>query len=630
MKTRIHTILIGLTLVITTILTLFLTYYLVEVDRKSAITKLHSTIERNNELLRLVNQTPLYNLDKKSLEFNLRSFFEDQNMIKITLDEFEGDIHIALSRPPLSTNGELIESKVAIRDPAILLGHITTTYSTAQIEQQLISSRNKHFAFSTVLLFSFFVIIYFSTKFLTSPIERLTRAAKKMAEGNLDVNLETKGVYELSTLGRSLHFMRNSVKEKIADLAQKNKVLEQEITTRKKTEKENEYLKNLLQNTFDSMPSILVGVNQLGTITQWNKQAASITGKTNRQAIGNQVNDLLPNPIQPDSIQDAITNKKIVKLGKQAIASTNQIVDITIYPLREGNVREAVIRIDDITERVQKDEMLIQSEKLASLGNLAAGMAHEINNPLAGIIQNIQVIVNRTNTSLKKNRETAEKMGIDITALHNYLEERSILSMAQAIMDSSLRAATIVENMLGFSRKDNSGSTTTNMISLVDQTIEFAANDYNLDNQFDFRKIKIVRQYDQNLPQIHCEKTKIQQVLLNLFQNGAHAMDAAGQPAPCFTIKLYQSSTTDITVEVTDNGAGMNEDKLKRIFEPFFTTKEPGEGTGLGLSVSYFIITEDHGGTMQVTSTPDKGSTFSFTLPIKGKFNPLEKQSIKQ
>jgi len=261
---------------------------------------------------------------------------------------------------------------------------------------------------------------------------------------------------------------------------------------------------------------------------------------------------------------------------------------------------------------------MIQSEKMLSVGGLAAGMAHEINNPLAGILQNIQVVQDRTSTGLEINEEVAAECGTTLDAIGAYMKRRRVDSMLEAIRESGSRAAKIVDNMLSFSRKSSSEVDYHNPGNLLDQTIDLAANDYDLRKKYDFRKVEIVRQYEPGLNRVPCEGTKIQQVLLNLLKNGAHAM--AEQENPTEPPRLILRTMRDgqmARIEVEDNGTGMDEATRKRVFEPFFTTKEVGVGTGLGLSVSYFIITENHHGTMAVESTSGRGSKFIIRLPLQ-------------
>ncbi|MCG8686084.1 MAG: ATP-binding protein, partial [Desulfobacterales bacterium] len=195
-----------------------------------------------------------------------------------------------------------------------------------------------------------------------------------------------------------------------------------------------------------------------------------------------------------------------------------------------------------------------------------------------------------------------------------------IFDMITSINDSGKRVVEIISNMLSFARKSDAVTSTHDITELLDQTIDLAATDFDLKKQYDFKNIKIVKFYEENLPAIPCEGTKIQQVFLNILRNGAHAMQTLGtlqNESPCFVLKI--STETDskmLRIEIEDNGPGMNDEIQKRIFEPFFTTKEPGVGTGLGLSVSYFIISQSHGGTMDVITAPGKGANFIIRLPI--------------
>ncbi|MCK5148579.1 PAS domain S-box protein [bacterium] len=279
----------------------------------------------------------------------------------------------------------------------------------------------------------------------------------------------------------------------------------------------------------------------------------------------------------------------------------------------------------DITERICMQEMMIQSEKMLSVGGLAAGMAHEINNPLAGMMQSSQVLLNRLTGKLPANVKAAIESGTDMDTIKAYMEKRDIINQLKNIHESGTRAAKIVDNMLSFARKSESTAHSVQIPALLDKTVELAANDYNLINKFDFKQINIIRNYETNLSAVPCEATKIQQVLLNILKNGAEAMN-------CFQLKLPEKSRKSyypefilriaserdmIRIEIEDNGVGMDEKKRKRIFEPFFTTKPVGEGTGLGLSVSYFIITENHNGTMKVESTEDGGTCFIIRLPFE-------------
>ena len=186
-------------------------------------------------------------------------------------------------------------------------------------------------------------------------------------------------------------------------------------------------------------------------------------------------------------------------------------------------------------ERSKLEEMMIQSEKMVSLGGLAAGMAHEINNPLAGILQNSQVIQNRLKKMLPANIKAAQEIGISLDDLETYMVKRDIYKMIDSVLDAGKRAAAIVSNMLSFSRKSSSGFLPEDVGLLLDQTLELAASDYNLKKKFDFKKIQIKKEYALGLPRILCKASELQQVFFNILSNGTQAMMSREMlDSPCF------------------------------------------------------------------------------------------------
>lgn len=395
-----------------------------------------------------------------------------------------------------------------------------------------------------------------------------------------------------------------------------------DTTERRKAEEELRNLRNYLRNIIDSMPSVLIGVDAEGRVTQWNRLAQRETGIDATSALGRKLEEVFPRlAVEMEKIHKAMAERQTqqdLKRPHQKEGVTH-FEDVTVYPLVANGIEGAVIRLDDATERVRIEEIMVQSEKMLSIGGLAAGMAHEINNPLAGILQNVQVIRNRITGDMPKNTRTAEECGTTMEALRSYLERREVLSMIDSVANSGQRAAQIVSNVLSFSRKAEMKPTPNDIGELLDKTVELALSDYDLRKKYDFRKIEIVRQYDAGIPKVPCEASKIQQVFLNVLKNGAEAMagNEDQKEEPRFTFRTRRQGDM-VRVEIQDNGPGMSETVRKRVFEPFFTTKGVTAGTGLGLSVSYFIITKDHGGTMSVESEPGFGSTFVVCLPLKG------------
>ncbi|MFC1672711.1 ATP-binding protein [Pseudomonadota bacterium] len=334
-------------------------------------------------------------------------------------------------------------------------------------------------------------------------------------------------------------------------------------------------------------------------------------------------------------LTDSPINKEVERKTEAAIkGEAQQPYDLEILH-KDGKVHRLMIseaptynakgRIDgvegiayDITERVHMEKTMVQTEKMLSVGGLAAGMAHEINNPLGAILQGIQNIRRRLSTELQANQEIADDLGLDLHALETYLERREINIMFDMVASSGERASDIILNMLGFSRKSSEAYFSINLADLIGEVQSLAAFDYDLKKKYDFKNIQINHEFLPDLPNLECVPANLQQVLLNIFTNAAHAFQAGGMKPEHMQITVRTSlDKGQAFIEVSDNGPGMTEEVRKRVFEPFFTTKPPGKGTGLGMSVAYNIVCDEHHGRMEVESAPGHGATFKIWLPLK-------------
>lgn len=409
---------------------------------------------------------------------------------------------------------------------------------------------------------------------------------------------------EFNQLASSFRFMATKVKDR------ENKIKE---------------VQSYLSSIIDSMPSIIISVDKYLVITQWNIAAEEISNISADEAYGQKLVDVLPNIIMDTRLlQESIETKQVKYMRKKPLfgPESKTFQDITIFPLIAEEAGGAVIRIDDVTDKVMMEEMMVQSEKMLSIGGLAAGMAHEINNPLAGMMQTANVINNRLidKLDLPANKKAAAEAGVSTEAIAKYMQIRDIPRMIQTIKDSGKHAAEVVANMLAFSRKSDHNKSTIAVGELIDKTLELAVTDYDMKKEYDFKQIKIEKELNADIPPLVCEQTKIQQVLLNLLRNSAQAMQESGAEKPTIIIRSNASPDGEkIQIEIEDNGPGMDEETSRRIFEPFYTTKDVGKGTGLGLSVSYFIVTENHGGKISVSSEKGIGTKFLISLPAKGR-----------
>ena len=398
-----------------------------------------------------------------------------------------------------------------------------------------------------------------------------------------------------------------------------NEKLAQEITIRRSVESQLTHTRSILDSIIDSMPSALFTLDNNGYIIQCNQQAADWLACERHPLVGKRLSNYISELKDFNTLidQSLVENcvKKIERL-KLSLPIGVFPADITLYPLKDNNLKGLVIRIDDISQREKMEEVIMQTEKMKSVGGLAAGMAHEINNPLGAILQGVQNIQRRIQIDNDKNQEVAANNHLDLQAMTHYLEQRQIIKFINNIQDAGKRAASIVSNMLQFSRGNQKQLSPTLIKDLIERSLNLARADLEL------KKITIhLSSIDDSLL-FYCIPSELEQVILNLLQNSAQALSNYN-PLPLnenWTPQIHLSAIQDKShtyIKVKDNGPGMSNNVRRRIFEPFFTTKDIGAGTGLGLSVSYFIITAHHHGQLEIESKPDQGACFTLKIPNK-------------
>ena len=240
-------------------------------------------------------------------------------------------------------------------------------------------------------------------------------------------------------------------------------------------------------------------------------------------------------------------------------------------------------KVEERTKELKKMQAnLIQSEKLASLGKLSASIAHEINNPLGGILIYAHLLLE----DLKEGDPARENI--------------------EKIIKETTRCKNIVKDLLEFARPKEPKLESVNIHDIIDKALDLVTQ------KAEFQNVSISKNFSNNIPNISVDKDQLLQVFVNIIMNACEAMKGNGK----LTLKTSYDKEW-VTTEVIDSGCGMNEEVRKKIFEPFFTTKEVGKGTGLGLAVSYGIITR-HGGKIEVESEPGKGANFRIILPVEG------------
>jgi len=341
-------------------------------------------------------------------------------------------------------------------------------------------------------------------------------------------------------------------------------------------------LKDFSENIVESLNVGVLAVDLSGLVESWNTRMEQLFGVTRQEAVGAQLNALLPQELATE-IASRGDGEQITGIYKQRLQHQGKslTLNVSITPLvsKSGERIGRLLLFDDVTQREHMEEQMSQTEKLTSLGLLAAGVAHEVNTPLAVISNYIQMLAKQMPESDPR---------------HSIIEK---------IVKQTFRASEIVNNLLNFSRTGAAEIANVDVNHVVEETLSLVAHPLKTS------QIQVVKNLGDGLPAVRGSANKLQQVFLNLFLNARDAMPSGG------ILEVRTSAHNgSVEIEVVDTGAGIPREHINRIFDPFFTTKSSGRGTGLGLSVSYGIIKE-HAGKVDVRSAPGKGTSFHVELP---------------
>jgi len=279
--------------------------------------------------------------------------------------------------------------------------------------------------------------------------------------------------------------------------------------------------------------------------------------------------------------------RPLARITRESEAIAQGVFHGKISPF--GNPKNEIYRLIAAINRMMSElesrqEQLVQSRKIAAVGTLTSGIAHEINNPINNISLTLESLIEDHDTMTPQER----------------------LQLYQDALDQAERASDTVKNLLEFSRANHPRLEEVNLEDVIDKTARL------FNSEFKIHKIQFSKSSQDGFPSLRIDKGGLQQVLVNLFVNSVQAMPEGGELRI-----MVKESRDEVRIDVTDTGEGIPQKYLGRIFDPFFTTKKEGEGTGLGLSVSYSII-KKQGGRMEVSSTEGKGTTFSIFLPTEG------------
>ena len=407
---------------------------------------------------------------------------------------------------------------------------------------------------------------------------------------------------ELETIRRELE---QRVQERTATmdesnhlLTRTNQLLEGEITQHRQTTARLRSSEAYISEILSSMPLMLIGLNQSGQITQWNRRAKEITGIDSEQAMGKDLWQTYPAiTVTPSQLSQAQEENRTLTIKHSQRGQYH--FDITIYPLQDPIETGVVILIDDVTEHILSANMLIQRDKMSSMGELASTMAHDINSPLQGILHDLEKGLNE----------------LEMTPLDAGVSLKDLLTDAS---NQGQQALAIINNLLDFSRSRGGEQRMADITEVIEHTLTLANDVLSVPSGLRFRDILIERHYDKSLPKIPCFVSELQQVFLSLFRHACHALgQRQDNQQPTIKIQVIECYEA-LWVKVQHNGVGIGYEEQQFIFEPFFTDRVSDEDYDAGkrLSFSHFIITEQHRGELAVTSDLNVGTTFHIQLPL--------------
>ncbi len=420
------------------------------------------------------------------------------------------------------------------------------------------------------------------------------------------------------------------IKERTSELEESNKTLKKEISLRTESE-------TRAQVIVETAPDAFIGTDSNGKIIEWNIQAEQAFGWSSKEALGQTITELIIPPAYREAHLAGMNN--FLKTGKRKIVSGrielsalnkdgNEFpIEISLSPIRLGNDYHFNAFIRDISEQKQMQTQLNHSQKMESIGQLAAGMAHEINTPMQFIGDNTRFLEesfhqlfgaidahDRLRKECKKGTVSEKVVQQVESSLESsdmdYLSEEIPLAIKQSL-EGVERVTKIIKAMKEFSHPGSEEKVSMDINQAIETTLTVARNEWKY-------IAEIEKDFDPGLPPVPCFANDFNQVILNVVVNAAHAIaEKVKNSGDKGTIAISTKKDGDwAEIRIQDNGPGIPESIQSKIFDPFFTTKEVGKGTGQGLSIVHSIVVKKHGGTVNLETDEGKGTTFIFRFPI--------------
>jgi len=400
-----------------------------------------------------------------------------------------------------------------------------------------------------------------------------------------------------------------------------------DITASKKAENALRESEQNYRELADSIGDIFFAMDNNLRYTYWNKASEELTGISFKEAIGKSIFDIFPDNEDTRrvvSVYKEVLNKQKSKsfVNEYKLKGKTNFFEIIAYPSRKG----ISVFVKDITEKKNMEQMLIQSEKMASIGTLAAGVAHEINNPMGYISSNLRMLLKyyeKNKNFYTDIQKLIEEQIKDKDIVDRFLElkkdaniDKIVADMKDATVESiegAEKIIKIVSDLREFAREEKPKIEITDINRGIENTLNIIWNELKY-------KAEVIKEFG-DIPEIECDIQRLEQVFMNILLNAAQAIEEKGT----IEIKTFGSDNS-VVIQISDTGKGMSKEEINKIFDAFYTTKAPDKGTGLGLSISYRII-QEHNGKIEVESEVGEGTTFTIKLPVK-KYGEIEEYKV--
>lgn len=392
-----------------------------------------------------------------------------------------------------------------------------------------------------------------------------------------------------------LIIVQRRVKKANAKLQEMHEVLEQRVSERTRdlqaTTDQLQFSEGYIRDILESMPLSLIGLDKQLAVTRWNEHAAKLTEVSSETAIGQDLWTVFPTiSLTKRQLEGVITHRNTIEIKHSQRG--RYYYDITVYPLSDVENGGIVILIHDVTERIIAENMLVQRDRMSTMGEFAATVARDIDQPLLVLTEDLQHL--------------AQEME----------GQSSQWAQLQSAVTRVEQARAVISNLLSFAGKGEGDMHVVDVRELMDHTLELGAELLEEPRGLTFKQVSIVRNYEDPLPSLTCSSTELQQAILGIFRHSLRAMEASdNQKSAEIQVEIMECYEA-IWIRIHHNGRGLTGDQQQQIFEPFFLNDQSQDSCCIPLSFSHYIICERHKGQIAVTSDLKLGTTFHIQIPL--------------